>query len=327
MNLIKWIVLGAPVLFLISCVSLPDARTSHQLADRRDVVRDYPADKIAAHTYVIHGPREIASVANQGFMNNPAFIVTEDGVVVIDPGSSLQSGRMVMKQLRKVTDKPVTHVLNTHVHGDHWLGNQAVREAYPDAVLMAHPETIKRVGGVAEQWLSTMHRLSGGFTEGTRAVIPTVAIGNGEELKTGGITFRIHSPPNAHSHTDIMIQVVEDSVVFGGDNFLFKRLSRLDDATFKGNIEACRVAARLKARRYVPGHGPTGGVEIVEAYETYLATLYAEVKKHYDAGKSDYEMKDAVVAKLKPYHDWVHFEDVIGMHISLAFLEIERTSF
>ena len=327
MKLIKWIVLGAPVLLVISCVSFPDARTSRQLADRRDVVRDYPADKIAAHTYVIHGPREIASVANQGFMNNPAFIVTGDGVVVIDPGSSLQAGRMVMKQLRKVTDKPVTHVLNTHVHGDHWLGNQAVREAYPDAVLMAHPETVKRVGGVAEQWLSTMHRLSGGFTEGTRAVIPTVAIGNGEELKTGGITFRIHAPPNAHSHTDIMIQVLEDSVVFGGDNFLFKRLSRLDDATFKGSIEACRVAARLKARRYVPGHGPTGGVEIVEAYETYLATLYAEVKKHYDAGKSDYEMKDAVVAKLKPYHDWVHFEDVIGMHISLAFLEIERTSF
>jgi glyoxylase-like metal-dependent hydrolase (beta-lactamase superfamily II) len=327
MNLIKWIVLGAPVLFVIGCVSFSDAQTSPQLVDRRDMVRDYPAEKIAAHTYVIHGPREFASVANQGFMNNPAFIVTGDGVVVIDPGSSLQAGRMVLKQLRKVTDKPVTHVLNTHVHGDHWLGNHAVREAYPDAVLMAHPEMIKRVRGVAEHWVSMMHRVSGGFTEGTRAVVPTVAIGNGEELKTGGITFRIHAPPGAHSHTDIMIQVLEDSVVFVGDNCLFERLARLDDATFKGNIEACRVAARLKARQYVPGHGPTGGVEIVKAYESYLATLYAEVKKHYDAGKSDFEMRNAVVAKLKPYHNWVHFEDVIGKHISLAFLEIERASF
>jgi hypothetical protein len=33
------------------------------------------------------------------------------------------------------------------------------------------------------------------------------------------------------------------------------------------------------------------------------------------------------VAKLKPYHNWVHFDDVIGKHISLAYLEIERTSF
>ena len=183
---------------------------------------------------------------------------------------------------------------------------------------------IKRVSGVAQLWVSTMSRLSGGYTEGTRAVIPTVAIGNGEELKTGGITFRIHAPPDAHSQTDIMIQVVEDSVVFGGDNFLFKRLARLDDATFKGSIEACRVAARLNARRYVPGHGPTGGVEIVKAYEAYLTTLYGEVKKHYDAGKTDFEMKDAVVAKLAPYADWANFGDVIGKHISLAILEIER---
>src|SRR5688572_10749145 len=116
MNLINWIVLGAPVLSVIGCVSFPDAQTSAQPADRQEIVRDYPADRIAAHTYVIHGPRAIASVANQGFMNNPAFIVTGEGVVVIDPGSSVQAGRMVMKQLRKVTDKPVTHVLNTHVH-------------------------------------------------------------------------------------------------------------------------------------------------------------------------------------------------------------------
>jgi glyoxylase-like metal-dependent hydrolase (beta-lactamase superfamily II) len=327
MNLIKWIVLGASALLGVGCVSFPDAQTPGQLASGREMVRDYPVDQIAAHTYVIHGPRDIASVANQGFMNNPAFIITGEGVVVIDPGSSVQAGRMVMKQLRKMTDKPVTHVLNTHVHGDHWLGNQAVREAYPGAVLMAHPEMISRVSGVAEQWVITMSRLSGGFTEGTRAVIPTVAIGNGEELRTGGITFRIHAPPDAHSQTDIMIQVVEDSVVFGGDNFLFERLPRLDDATFKGSIEACRLAARLKARHYVPGHGPTGGMEIVQAYETYLTTLYAEVKKHYDAGKSDFEMKDDVVAKLKPYAGWVHFNDVIGRHISLVFLEIERTSF
>ncbi len=124
-----------------------------------------------------------------------------------------------------------------------------------------------------------------------------------------------------------MIQVVEDSVVFGGDNFLYRRLPRLDDATFKGSIEACRVAAGLNARHYVPGHGPSGGVEIVKAYEAYLATLYAEVKKHYEAGKSDFEMKDAVLAKLKPWSGWTHFNDVAGKHISLAFLEVEQAGF
>ena len=66
---------------------------------------------------------------------------------------------------------------------------------------------------------------------------------------------------------------------------------------------------------------------IVKAYEAYLTTLYAEVRKHYDAGKSDFEMKDAVLATLKPYAGWANFSDVVGKHISLAILEIERTGF
>jgi glyoxylase-like metal-dependent hydrolase (beta-lactamase superfamily II) len=315
-NLTKALAAGASASVVIGCVGFP--------FDRTDTVRDYPVDKIAAHTYVIHGPLGYFSVANQGFMNNPGFVVTGEGVVVIDPGSSVQAGRMVMKQLRTVTDKPVTHVLNTHVHADHWLGNHAVVEAYPNAVLMAHPETVKRAPGIAEEWMNLIHTLTNGFTAGTRAHVATVAVGDGAELKTGGMTFRIHAPADAHSNTDIMIQVVEDSVVFGGDNLMYKRLPRLDGATFKGNIEACRVAARLNAAHYVPGHGPTGDVNTVRAYEAYLVTLYAEVKKHYDAGRTDFEMKDAVVAKLKPYAEWANFNDVVGKHISLAILEIEQ---
>src|SRR5215213_8103856 len=308
MNPVQRLAVGAVAAVVIGCVALA--------ADKKDVVRDYPLDKIAAHTYVIHGGLGYFSVANQGFMNNPAFVVTREGVVVIDPGSSVQAGRMVMKQLRTVTDKPVTHVFNTHVHPDHWFGNQAVVEVYPNAVLIAHPETVKRAPGLAGEWVKLIHTMTEGFTAGTRGQVPTVVMGDGTELKTGGMTFRIHAPPDAHSQTDIMIEVLEDSVVFGGDNLMYKRLPRLDDATFRGSIEACRVAARLNARRYVPGHGPTGGVEIVKAYEAYLTSLYAEVKKHYDAGKSDFEMKDALLAKLKPYADWANFGDVIGKHIS-----------
>ena len=105
-------------------------------------VRNYPLTKIAPHTYVIHGPLDYPSVENQGFMNNPGFVITKNGVVVIDPGSSLQAGRMFLKQMRRVTKLPVTHVFNTHVHGDHWLANQAIIEAFPKAELIGHPEMI-----------------------------------------------------------------------------------------------------------------------------------------------------------------------------------------
>ena len=100
-------------------------------AGRAAPLPDYPASKVATHTYVIHGPVDYPNPQNQGFMNNPAFVLTKAGVVVIDPGSSVQSGEMVLRQIRKVTDQKVVAVLNTHAHGDHWLGNQAFREAAP----------------------------------------------------------------------------------------------------------------------------------------------------------------------------------------------------
>jgi glyoxylase-like metal-dependent hydrolase (beta-lactamase superfamily II) len=289
-----------------------------------NTVRDYPVEKIAAHTYVIHGPLGQPSVANQGFMNNPGFVVTQTGVVVIDPGSSLETGRMVLRQIKRITPKPVTHVLATHVHGDHWLGNQAIIDAYPKAQLMAHPQMIETArAGEAEVWVSLMDRLTQGYTKGTRAVIPTVAMDENQRFTTGGVTFHILAPKNAHSKTDIMIEVVQDSVLFTGDNVLADYIARLDDGSFKGSIAACDRAIALKAKYYVPGHGKTGDAKMVQRYRDYMATLFAEVKHQYDAGKSDYEMKPAVASKLQNFQSLPGFDDQLGKHISLAVLEIE----
>ena len=295
-------------------------------AQAESVVRDYPLSKIADHTYVIHGPLGYPSVANQGFMNNPGFVITRDSVVVIDPGSSLQAGRMLLKMIRTITKLPVSHVFNTHIHGDHWLGNQAITAAFPNAVLIAHPETIKKIHeGEGDSWVTLMNQYTSGFTKGTKAVAATVAAKDGEKFKIGGMTFKVHAPAAAHSHTDIMIEAVEESVVFTGDNILNQTIARMVDGTFKGSIAACDRIAAVNAKYYVPGHGPTGDVSIVTNYRNYLATLFEDVKVQYAQGKSDFEMKDSIVAKLKPYQSWNRFNDEVGVHINLAVLEIEAS--
>lgn len=291
-------------------------------------IQDYPATKIAANTYVIHGPREYPNEKNQGFMNNPGFVVTKIGVVVVDPGSSLYTGQMLLRQVRKVTDKPVTHVLSTHVHGDHWLGNDAIARVFPGAEFMGHPKMISQAkNGQDKQWLDMMERLTKGATRGTKAVIPAKAIDDAYQFSTGGITFKIYAPAKAHSGTDIMIYAVEESVLFGGDNILNKRIARMDDATFRGSINACDVALKINAKQYVPGHGPTGDAKIVRQFRKYLATLYQQVSKFYDQGMTDFEMKPKVVAQLKEYHNWNGFDVEVGRHINLAMLEVEAAMF
>ena len=291
-------------------------------------IKDYPLTKIAKNTYVIHGPLEYPSKSNKGFMNNPGFVVTQTGVVVVDPGSSVQVGRMLLRAIRKTTKNPVTHVLNTHVHGDHWLGNQAFSEAFPKVVIMAHPEMIKRAkAGAADSWVSLMYKSTEGATKGTRAVIPSKSVADKNNFKTGSVEFRIHAPEKAHSFTDIMIEVVEESVVFLGDNVLYKRLPRMDDGTFTGNAAACKLALELGAKTYVPGHGQSGDKNVVIPFMNYLNIVYGEVTKHYEAGLTDFEMKPKILLKLKDYFDWSGFDSEMGKHVSLAVLEYEKNSF
>src|SRR5512139_2863401 len=295
------------------------------LAGPNDVVRTYPVQKVSADSYVIHCPQGVPSKANQSFMNNPAWVVTRDGVVVIDPGSSVQAGRMVVAQLRKTTDKPVTHVFNTHVHGDHWLGNQAILEAWPNATLIAHPDMIKLAhNGAGAFWIKLMSDMTGGYTDGTRAEIPTVEAADGQEFRIGGKTFRIHSSTDAHSKTDLMIEVVEDRILFTGDNVLGRQVMNLRDGTFKGVMKATDRALALDARLYVPGHGKSGDRSLVEEQKAWFDILMAEVRRMYDEGKSDFEMKPVLAEKLKAYRDWAEWDTNLGPQISLAILEIEQ---
>lgn len=295
------------------------------LAGPNDVVRTHPAQQVSANLYVIHGPQGVPSVENQSFMNNPAWVITADGVVVIDPGSSVQAGRMVVAQLRKTTDKPVTHVFNTHVHGDHWLGNQAILEMWPKATIIGHPDMIKRAKEGADAfWINLMSEMTKGFTDGTRAEIPTVAAADGQEFRVGGKTFRIHSSTDAHSKTDLMIEIVEDRILFTGDNVLNRQVMNLRDGTFRGVMKATDQALALNAKLYVPGHGRSGDRTLVEAHKAWFDILMSEVRRMYDEGKSDFEMKPVLAEKLKAYRNWAEWDTNLGQQISLAILEIEQ---
>ena len=306
-------------LFLLAALLSPSLH-----AAPNDVIRTYPAKKVAPDTYVIHGPLGEPSVANQGFMNNPAWIIAGNQVVVIDPGSSVQAGRMVVKQIKKTTRLPVTAVYNTHIHGDHWLGNQAILKAWPQAVLIAHPDMIaKAQAGEAQTWLALMSQLTKGYTDGTRAEIPTVATFDGMASKIGNHWFKVHAPENAHSKTDIMIEV-DNGVLFTGDNVLNRRIARMDDGTFQGSIKAIDRARAIPASIIVPGHGQTGGRELLTAQQDYFQTLFDAVKTEYDQGKSDFEMKPVIANKLAKFKQWHGFDTALGKQISLAVLEIEQ---
>ena len=72
--------------------------------------------------------------------SNSAFLVTDDGVLVIDTRQHPVLGRDLIARIRKVTDKPIKWVVVTHAHGDHYYGNPAFKAE--GATIIAHKDTM-----------------------------------------------------------------------------------------------------------------------------------------------------------------------------------------
>ncbi len=295
--------------------------------NQRAIKTDYPVTPVTDKVHVIYGPLEESDEKNQGFRNNPGIVLTSEGVVVIDPGATLYAGEMVLKKIRTLTQAPVIAVFDTHHHGDHWLGNDAIKRAYPKATIYAHPTMkAKLEGGEGQRWLDIMNRVTHGASIGTRVVGPDKTVTDGDVVKLGDTRFRIYQTGTAHTDNDIMIEVVEEKVLFLGD-VVRGNLGLMEGSSFKGNIAAIDVALKIGAKHFVPGHGPSGGPEVALTYQNYLKTLLATVQALYQQGFTDFEMKPKVGEALRTYKHWSGFDTMLGLHISYAYLEVEAESF
>ena len=315
--------------FLLYLAIAPVAGYAHNVSIPKDI-KELKLTKMSDTVYVVHGMQTMPDKSNKGFISNSGIVVSDDGVVIIDTGGSLQVGEMVLEKIREVTDKPVVAVFNTHLHGDHWFGNVAVRNAYPDVSIYAHEHAIERLSdGEAEQWLDIFTQATDDSIKGTTIVLPDQALKGGESLKLAGNTYKIHHTGHAHTDNDIMVEYPGDKTLFAGDIVIYGNVvsaARPEDFSAKGQMEAVEYALSLPVDIYVPGHGPTGGREIPEATKRFLEVLYASVENYYDEGLSDFEMRDMVVADLKEFSDWSGY-DGIGRLISFVYQQVEAAEF
>ncbi len=292
-----------------------------------EIKKNYPLERVSQRVYVIVGPNEMPTPENQGFRNNPGIVLTDGGVVIIDPGSSVHTGKYVLKKIRGLTKERVVAVFNTHSHGDHWLGNQAIKEAFPNAIIYAHPKVRELVAqGEGERWIKAIDERAGGALKGTYPVAPDRAVKNGETVTIGGMHFRVHHNGPAHTDNDIMIEVVEEKVLFYGDIVRSRQVSEFM-ASFKGNIEAIDLGLKSGATRFIPGHGPGFDREAVQTYRDFLSTIRSQVTRLYENGVESFEMKPHIVATLNSYKSWDSFNDNIGRLINTAYLEVEKEAF
>jgi len=283
-------------------------------------------EKMNENVYIMHGPVVGPNKENQGFMNNPALIESEHGLIVIDPGGNYNVGKKILAQIEKVSSKPILAVFNTHKHGDHWFANKAIVEKYPKVEIYAHPNMIKvSKEGEAEVWYGILSRTTGNL-EGTKEfAFPTKALTDGQEIEVDGQKFVVQHPHVAHTDTDLLIAHLNSMTLFMGDNLMKGRLGSFDDSSnIFGNIALLEnIKKETDFKLYVPGHGASGTRDdTIDPFLNYLKVLQEEGQKAYDDDKEAYEVKAEVMTKLPWMKDWDAFSRNMPAHLNKIMLEM-----
>ncbi len=83
---------------------------------------------------------------------NSVVIVNENDVLVFDTFTRPSTARTVLAEIRKITDKPVRYVVNSHHHPDHWSGNEIYAQAFPSLEIIATEESRQLMLNIAKAW-------------------------------------------------------------------------------------------------------------------------------------------------------------------------------
>ena len=278
--------------------------------------------KVNDRVHVLLGPIQHANKLNQGYMINSTVIVGDNGVILVDSGGSDEVGRHIAAAVRRITDKPVTHVVNTHHHGDHHLGNVA----FEGATFISSEMCRKMVLDTGHEWLGIMERDIGHRLPGTRPLAAEVTYGAGTRTEAfiNGVRVVFWVPQGSHTIGDLLVHLPDDKVLVAGDVLVSRIVPTLQDGFLRNWIQTLDEIQTLDVEYFVPGHGDLMTRRDITDLRGALFRFYSGVKEGFRNGQTEGEIRNSLDLSI-----WEKLERsyVIGRNINRAYLEIERDSF
>jgi glyoxylase-like metal-dependent hydrolase (beta-lactamase superfamily II) len=213
------------------------------------------AQQVSPHAYYVEGVPGMASPSNEGFNSNAGFVVTDEGVVVVDALGTYRLGRALRSLIAQVTPKPIRRVVVTHYHADHFYGLGAFKEI--GAEIWAHERGREYLQNEAGARLAQRRRdLGSALTEGTELVPADRWLAGDARFSLGGLDFELTHVGPAHSPEDMVLFVRPDGVLFAGDIAFAGRVPFVGGGDSKGWLQAIDRLLALRLQVMVPGHGP-----------------------------------------------------------------------
>lgn len=279
--------------------------------------------KINDRVYALLGPVGLPDKHNQGYMVNSTVIIGDKGVILIDTGFTDVVGNHIKKAVAKISPKPITHIINTHHHGDHHLGNIA----FPGAEIISAAQCKELVEKTGHEWVALAENMIGQKFPHTKPVPASVTFkeDSTNDKTINGVKLVLWVPKGSHTPGDLLVYLPDDKVLVGGDVIVHHTPPNMRDGFIRNWIETLKKSQQFDAKTIVPGHGPLMTKADVAKLHDLLAKFYAQVEAGYKKGLSDSEIRKTL--DLREWKKLGRMEETMGGNISRAYLEAEAANF
>lgn len=291
-----------PFAVAIFCLLLatPLANADLSGAGKAPLVQSNTTVKIGEGVYVIPDQR-VNLVPNVG------IILGERGILVVDTGMGPTNARTILREVRKISDKPVLYLTITHFHPEHGMGAQA----FPPETAIVYPLAQKQE--LFEKGENFIKMFSGFSPEiadllkPVKIVPPSIAFSKRVELDLGGTAVELFHLGSAHTRGDNFVFLPAQKILFAGDVVVNRFFPIMPDQDSDGEnwIRILDKLQELSPAKVVPGHGEIGDATLIVRMKKFLSSLRSRIRDLSGQGKSEAEIESILTPEFRAkYRDW-----------------------
>lgn len=298
------------------------ATASEDIADKYpgSMLYDEPVEFIPGVWSAI-GATAPPTYENSGHNNNLSFIVTGEGVVVINGGAAYGLAKALHEEIKEITDQPVKLVFNENGQGHAMLGNSYWAEQ--GVPIVAHEDAAHEIEEYGGSVLEGMKRYNRDKAEGTFVQGPTETFADEYIVEMGDFRIEARYLGPAHSPGDIVVWLPRQSLVISGDMAFHERMLPIFQHTYTADwLETWETEFEpLGATYVIPGHGhPTNMAQVRRYTRDYLVYLRGKIREHIDEGG---DLSEAYYVDQSPYAHLDTFEELATKNAGRVYEQME----
>lgn len=277
--------------------------------------------KINDAVYAIVGELGNRTAENLGNNATFGFVITPEGVVLIDTGATYNGAKAIHTIIKSVTNKPIIKVINTGGQDHRWLGNGYFKQH--GAQIIASEAAVKdQKARVSSQFFMLGNLVGEKEIKLTNPVYADTTFKNKYNFKLGDTVFEIHHAGQAHTPGDSFIWLPQHNVMFTGDIVYTERmLGILDHSNSKSWVTAYQAMAAFKPKHVVPGHGHVTDLKQAkkDSYD-YLVALRQSVSNFMENGNDISQIKKIDQSK---FSYLLNYDVLSGRNAQQVYIEME----